>query len=46
MPTARFELESSVVNGKIYAIGGRRYSNPSGEPWEWLKTVEEYTPPK
>ena len=37
MPTARFGLSTSVVNGKIYAIGGERSAQP-------LSTVEEYDP--
>ena len=39
MPTARTTLSSSVVDGKIYAIGG-------GLSWpaSWLSTVEEYDP--
>jgi N-acetylneuraminic acid mutarotase len=40
MPTARGFLATSVVNGKIYAIGGR----PTGHGAN-LSTVEEYTPP-
>ena len=39
MPTARRFLASSVVNEKIYAIGGQAYENIH------LSTVEEYTPP-
>jgi N-acetylneuraminic acid mutarotase len=39
MPTARLGLASSVVNGKIYAIGGYRAANNAG-----MKTVEEYDP--
>jgi len=35
MPTARVELSTSAVNGKIYAIGGRQPALP---------TVEEYDP--
>jgi len=38
MPTARYALASSVVNGKIYAIGGI-YGSSSG-----LSTIEEYDP--
>ncbi len=38
MPTARFGLTSSVVNGKIYAIGG------ATAPRIDLRTVEEYDP--
>ena len=39
MPTARFGLSASVVNGKIYAIGG---ATVNGAPA--LATVEEYDP--
>lgn len=39
MPTGRRQLAASVVNGKIYAIGG--YVN-KGQPG--LATVEEYNP--
>ena len=39
MPTARSCLSTSVVNGKIYAIGGMRNAN-SGP----LSVVEEYNP--
>jgi N-acetylneuraminic acid mutarotase len=39
MPTARFSLSTSVVNGKIYAIGGGK--TPYGA---YLSTVEEYDP--
>jgi hypothetical protein len=38
MPTARAELSTSVVDGKIYAIGGWR------PPDEQLSIVEEYDP--
>jgi len=38
MPTARFDLSTSAVNGKIYAIGG---FNIAGV---YLSTVEEYDP--
>jgi N-acetylneuraminic acid mutarotase len=38
MPTARFGLTSSVVNGKIYAIGGA--TGPGAD----VRTVEEYDP--
>jgi len=37
MPTARQTLSTSVVNGKIYAIGGREGENA-------LSTLEEYDP--
>jgi len=37
MPTARCNLSVSVVNGKIYAIGG-------GEENRWSPAVEEYDP--
>ncbi len=40
MPTARYDLSASAVNGKIYVIGGGLSFNiKSG-----LKTVEEYDP--
>jgi N-acetylneuraminic acid mutarotase len=39
MPTARFFLSTSVVNGKIYAIGGS-FSGPN----DILSIVEEYDP--
>ena len=39
MPTARFGLSTSVVDGKIYAIGGGQ--TPYGA---YLSTVEEYDP--
>jgi len=39
MPTARGYLSTSVVNGKIYAIGGT-----PGSWGEMLSTVEEYDP--
>lgn len=40
MPTARYDFSTSVVNGKIYAIGGgTSFNTKSG-----LKTVEEYDP--
>ena len=38
MPTPRWGLSTSVVNGKIYAIGG----TPNGR--ESLRTVEVYDP--
>ena len=37
-PTARAALATTVVNGKIYAIGGWNSGNPN------LSTVEEYDP--
>jgi hypothetical protein len=41
MPTARLNVASSTVNGKIYAIGGSR----GGSQWYLgLSTVEEYDP--
>ena len=40
MPTPRWELSTSAVNGKIYAIGGR----PSEGTGSNLSTVEEYDP--
>ena len=39
MPTARTHLSTSVVDGKIYAIGGS-----PGPPWNALSTVEVYDP--
>jgi N-acetylneuraminic acid mutarotase len=39
MPTARALLSSSVVDGKIYAIGGRQYSSSSAS-----SAVEQYDP--
>ncbi|MHC4299081.1 MAG: kelch repeat-containing protein, partial [Planctomycetota bacterium] len=39
MPTARALLSTSVVDGKIYAIGGRQYSSSSAS-----STVEQYDP--
>ncbi len=39
MPTARWELSTSVVDGKIYAIGGA-----SGYGSKVLRTVEAYDP--
>jgi N-acetylneuraminic acid mutarotase len=39
IPTARLILSTSIVNGKIYAIGGSVVDNGVGSP-----TVEEYTP--
>jgi hypothetical protein len=38
MPTARFGLTSSVVDGKIYAVGG------ATGPGTDLRTIEEYNP--
>jgi len=41
MPTGRWALSTSAVDGKIYAIGG----GPGGDPWiTHLRTVEEYDP--
>ncbi|MFC1718812.1 sigma-70 family RNA polymerase sigma factor [Candidatus Poribacteria bacterium] len=37
MPTPRLGLSTTVMNGKIYAIGG-------GAPWNPLPTVEVYNP--
>lgn len=39
MPTARLDLSTVAVNGKVYAIGGTSRAN--GKP---LSTVEEYDP--
>jgi hypothetical protein len=39
MPTARATLSTSVVNGRIYAIGGSMISGAAGLP-----TMEEYDP--
>jgi N-acetylneuraminic acid mutarotase len=44
MPTARQGLSTSVVNGKIYAIGGGAASSASYESVETFSTVEEYDP--
>jgi hypothetical protein len=44
MPTGRDALYTSVVNGKIYAIGGRSLDAQGNEVFE--KTVEEYDPIK
>lgn len=41
MPTARYGLATSVVDGKIYAIGG---STQYGDPISPVATVEEYDP--
>jgi N-acetylneuraminic acid mutarotase len=41
MPTARFSLSTSMVNGKIYAIGGDLRGR--GAPLS-TSTVEEYDP--
>jgi hypothetical protein len=38
MPTARFNLSTSVVNGKTYAIGG----SVAAFPFAPVSTVEEY----
>ncbi len=40
MPTGRWELSTSVVDGKIYAIGG----HPGSSPYPGLATVEVYDP--
>lgn len=40
MPTPRFNLSTAVVNGKIYAIGGRLRDKLSATS----SAVEEYTP--
>jgi len=41
MPTARVNVSTSVVNGKIYAIGG----SPGYKQWyDGFTTVEEYDP--
>jgi RNA polymerase sigma factor (sigma-70 family) len=39
MPTPRLFFTTSVVNGKIYAVGGEVVDN-----WFCIPTVEEYTP--
>ncbi len=39
MPTARLALSASMVNGKIYAIGGWSCAG-----WHALSTIEEYDP--
>ncbi|HGJ65244.1 TPA: hypothetical protein ENS27_07620 [bacterium] len=41
MPTARGGLSTSVVNGKIYAIGGGHFD---GDNWSYVSTVEIYDP--
>ena len=41
MPTARMFLTTSVVNGRIYAIGGADF-----EQWRVLSATEEYDPMK
>lgn len=41
MPTPRDALSTSMVNGKIYAIGGKPGSFAAGSP---LSIVEEYNP--
>lgn len=43
MPTPRYVLSTSVVNGKIYAIGGQS-GRPIGGIPNPLETVEEYDP--
>lgn len=43
MPTARAGLSTSVVNGKIYAIGGTHQCNGVND-FTALSTVEEYDP--
>jgi N-acetylneuraminic acid mutarotase len=40
MPTRRFNLSASTVNGKIYAIGGYSADPPGG----YTSIVEEYDP--
>ncbi len=40
LPTARYDLSTSVVDGKIYAIGGR----DAGSGGAVFPTVEEYDP--
>jgi N-acetylneuraminic acid mutarotase len=44
MSTARQGLSTSVVNGKIYAIGGGASSSSSYGAVETFSTVEEYDP--
>ena len=44
MPTARDALYTCVVNGKIYAIGGRTVDEQGNDVV--IKTVEEYDPVK
>ena len=44
MPSARFAHTSSVVNGKIYAIGGTAAWLANMIFGDALPTVEEYTP--
>jgi len=39
MPTARLDISSAAVNGKIYVIGGSPFNNGPG-----LSIVEEYNP--
>jgi len=41
MPTARLKAGASVVNGKIYVIGG---AVKDGEDWAVTASVEEYDP--
>ena len=43
MPTPRAVLSTSVVNGKIYAIGGEA-EHLTLESRAWVSTVEEYDP--
>lgn len=43
MPTARTLLSASVVNGKIYAIGGKT-PNPDPNDWGDVPTTAEYDP--
>jgi N-acetylneuraminic acid mutarotase len=41
IPRSEFALVAS--NGKLYAIGGY-YSDPQGQTYQWLNTVEAYDP--
>jgi N-acetylneuraminic acid mutarotase len=43
MPTPRWGLSTSAVDGKIYVIGGEKVGGPKGG-WVSLRTVEEYDP--